>query len=270
MPVTDLSAVIKSKKKYVKELRKNFNDEFIVGATFSVGGERRTFSSILREKENQLLLIPVVIRRDPILNRDYDFFNPPPLVQAIEKWGFDGVIVGTDEELYAGNNSFISLGKQVTNKMPFLRMDYFIDPVQVYETRAIGADGIFITHENLKEKQILKIIEKSLDLAMDTALLNASKELLARLSKSYESNFHDLILVFSESFLSSMDQNEQDYISDFILQNKIVSLLLPESESINSFRQKFNIRGVVFFPGDVEDLEAYVERAKSIKHMYAE
>ncbi len=240
-----------------------------MSATFSVGGERRTLSSIIREKAEQFLLIPVIIRKDPETGQHYDFFNPPPLVQAIEKWGFDGVVIGTDEYLYEGNNSFISLGKQVTNRITFFRLDYYLDPVQIYETRAIGTDGIFVTHENLEEKQIEKVIELSLNLAMDTAIHNPSFDFLKKFKNLYDGPLQDLILVYDKKFLHSCGEKEANHISDFIRENNILSLCLTRDVVENELKEKFLFKGVVFFPGNVNNLEEYMEKAKKIKQLNA-
>lgn len=264
MPVDE--KVIQAKLQMVQELKENFRQDVIKAATFSIGGERRTFFSLLREKE--WLLVPMVIRNDYASGKSYQFFNPPPLMQSLEKWGFHGVVLGTDETLYHGNNSFVSLGKQVTNQMPFVRLDLFVDPVQVYESFAIGADGIFIKPDN-PTKNLIEILKTADDLSMDILLYEPSRQLI---EKIIEFQFQNIIFVWNVQ--KEMEEPERwKQLSALSGSNRFfhfIFLNAADQSYRNFIRNNPHYRGVIFAPGEVTSLEEYIEYLKMIKANYGQ
>lgn len=257
----------KLKEKAVKEFKDHFEENLIKGASFSVGGDRRTFFSILKEKGR--IIVPIIVRFDPIEEKEYPFFNPPPLVQAIEKWGLDGVVLGTDEYIFHGNNSFISLGKQITNKIPFIRMDLFVDPVQVYESLAIGADGIYLNKENLWRKNIWEIIEEALGAALDVIIENPDMKFLQKFLQKFPENAKDIFLIWDHELFQQME-NEMKKLKNYIDEHNFISFLLLRKQEIiqSNILNEWNIRGVFYYPAQSNSMDTYIEFSKKIKNQY--
>lgn len=251
---------IKNKKSQVKELKKNFKPDFIKAASFSIGGERRTLSAILKGKS--FVLLPLIFRKHYNLEKEYPFLNPPPLAQAIEKWGLDAFFIGTDESLFGGNNSFLSLGKQVTNQIPFYRMDYFIDPVQVYESYAIGADGILIDAKNWQEKNLPDIIMEAMNLAMDIFLEDPPVEKLQLIFQNLGDNFSDVYLLINPELYTG-DKDLETLIALCDEKNITYFLYMDNSERMEKLRKTFpQMSGIYFNPGDSQSMEEYVTRVQ--------
>jgi len=78
-------------------------------------------------------------------------FDPVRITRIYEQNGAAAISVLTDETYFAGHKNYlIDIRKKV--KLPLLRKDFIIDPVQIFETRAIGADAILLIVHVLGQK----------------------------------------------------------------------------------------------------------------------
>ncbi|MBD24738.1 MAG: indole-3-glycerol-phosphate synthase [Candidatus Marinimicrobia bacterium] len=70
-------------------------------------------------------------------------FNPSNIAAAYEKGGAACLSVLTEEDHFCGHDSHLQQARSAI-KMPVLRKDFIIDPYQIAESRAIGADCILL------------------------------------------------------------------------------------------------------------------------------
>ena len=70
-------------------------------------------------------------------------FDPIRIAGIYEKNGAAAISVLTDEKYFAGHKNYLTQIRQKV-KLPLLRKDFVIDAIQIYETRAIGADAILL------------------------------------------------------------------------------------------------------------------------------
>lgn len=94
-----------------------------------------------------------------------DFF-PATIAQSYERGGAACLSVLTDVDFFQGCDSFIQEVRSAS-RLPVLRKDFIIDPYQVYESRAIGADCILLIASALDIKQMTKLSDLALELNLD-------------------------------------------------------------------------------------------------------
>ena len=70
-------------------------------------------------------------------------FDPLGIAKTYEQNGAAAISVLTDEKYFCGHKTYLTQIKK-ERKIPVLRKDFIIDPLQIYETRAIGADAVLL------------------------------------------------------------------------------------------------------------------------------
>ena len=92
-------------------------------------------------------------------------FRPAAIAKSYEKGGAACLSVLTDQQYFQGSAQYLRDARAAC-KLPVLRKDFMIDPYQLYEARAMGADCILLIVAALELKQMRELEELSHDLGM--------------------------------------------------------------------------------------------------------
>ena len=93
-------------------------------------------------------------------------FDPAAIAASYEKHGAACLSVLTDVEYFQGANAYLQEARAACS-IPVLRKDFTIDPYQVYEARAIGADAILLIVACLELNQMKDLEACAHELGLD-------------------------------------------------------------------------------------------------------
>ncbi|MBC5764126.1 indole-3-glycerol phosphate synthase TrpC [Ramlibacter albus] len=129
----------------------------------------RDFEGALRAKvaAGKAAVIAEVKKASPskgVLRAD---FIPADIAQSYAEHGAACLSVLTDRQFFQGQPDYLKQARASCD-LPVLRKDFMVDPYQVYESRAMGADCILLIAACLDDAQMaeLEAIARSLDMAV--------------------------------------------------------------------------------------------------------
>ena len=93
-------------------------------------------------------------------------FKPVEIGQDYAMNGATCLSVLTDKEYFQGSEVYLQMVRERC-PLPVLRKDFMIDPYQVYEARALGADCILLIVAALTNDQMQELTETSIKQGMD-------------------------------------------------------------------------------------------------------
>ncbi|HEX8878075.1 MAG TPA: indole-3-glycerol phosphate synthase TrpC [Phycisphaerales bacterium] len=125
---------------------------------------RNFFAAVTHQQRNPLdvAVIAEVKRRSPsagLIRPEYDgdSFRPEDIAKKYHAAGAAAISCLTDSRYFGGDLSFIRRIKDAV-PLPVLRKDFIVDPYQLWEARAAGADAVLLIAECLHEGEMLDLM----------------------------------------------------------------------------------------------------------------
>ncbi len=128
----------------------------------------RGFSKALADQINNKrpAVIAEIKKASPSVGIIREDFDPEDIAISYAENGATCLSVLTDTDFFQGEDTYVQQVRNVC-KLPVIRKDFIIDPYQVFESRALGADCILLIVAALKKKRLKDLISSARETDID-------------------------------------------------------------------------------------------------------
>jgi indole-3-glycerol phosphate synthase len=174
--VSDILAEIAAYKQGEVAAARRAESQGAVEARVRSASPPRGFRAALerRAAPGRLALIAEVKKASPSKGLIRADFDPPALARAYEAGGAACLSVLTDTPSFHGADAYLTDARAATS-LPCLRKEFLIDPWQVAQSRALGADAILVILAISDDALAAELLSEAARLGMD-ALVEAHDE----------------------------------------------------------------------------------------------
>jgi indole-3-glycerol phosphate synthase len=140
-------------------------------------GEGRPFREALAHPGTSL--VAEYKRRSPSAGLIREGASVADVVQAYERGGAAALSVLTEEDHFGGSLQDLHEARAASS-LPILRKDFTLDPYQLYEARAAGADAVLLVVGSLTDEQLGRLYAETRALDLDALVEIHDEEELER------------------------------------------------------------------------------------------
>jgi indole-3-glycerol phosphate synthase len=174
---------------------------------------------------NRVRVIAEVKKASPSAGVIRADFDPVAIAKAYQEGGAACISVLTDIEYFQGHLDYLRQVRAAVS-IPVLRKDFIIDPYQLWEARAAGADAVLLIAECLTPHELYTLHQQTLNLGMHTLI------------ELYDAENLPAVLATGGKLIGVNNRNLQTFQVDLqhsirlgksILQSALERLLISES-----------------------------------------
>ncbi len=164
-----LAEICAVKRDHVRKARTLRPLAAVEAAARSAAPPRGFTAALRRAATDGYALIAEIKKASPskgVIRADFD---PATLARAYRAGGATCLSVLTDTPYFQGHDEYLVAARQAVD-LPALRKDFMLEPYQIFEARALGADCILLILACLDDGQAAELEDVALSLGMDVLI----------------------------------------------------------------------------------------------------
>ena len=159
-----LDQILEKKQAEIARLKSDFGDPFFIDKLKTLPSAETSFYDGL--SASGLGLIAEIKKASPSKGIIRKEFDPVILAEEFMESGASALSVLTEKAHFMGSPVYIPLIKNRVD-LPLLRKDFIVEPIQIYESRFLGADAILLIKALLDKEKLSELLEIATESGLD-------------------------------------------------------------------------------------------------------
>jgi indole-3-glycerol phosphate synthase len=163
-----LEQICRDKLEYVRQRAKSNPISNLIAATRDATAPRGFIARLEETTSSGAYgLIAEIKKASPSKGLIRADFDPTTLASAYARGGATCLSVLTDIPYFSGDDAYLIAARKAVD-LPVLRKDFMLDPYQIIESRAIGADCVLLILAAIDDQQAREMASVAHEFGMDT------------------------------------------------------------------------------------------------------
>ena len=179
--MSDILQTIVARKREEVAAARHEQPEAELRAQAAQAPEVRPFAQAIsqRARQAQAAVIAEVKKASPSKGLLREPFEPADIARSYEAGGAACLSVLTDRDFFQGSPAYLQAARAACG-LPVLRKDFIVDPYQIWEARAMGADCILLIAACLDDAQMQDFEAQAMALGLSVLVEVHDEDELAR------------------------------------------------------------------------------------------
>ena len=165
-----LKKIITRKHQEIAERKQSTSLESVINATKDASPVRGFINAMqTRINSGESAVIAEIKKASPSKGVMREDFKPAEIAKSYQAGGASCLSVLTDVDFFQGSDKYLIEARNACD-LPVIRKDFIIDPYQVYEARAMGADCILLIVAVLDNQTLNQLYSLAIALDLDVLI----------------------------------------------------------------------------------------------------
>jgi indole-3-glycerol phosphate synthase len=216
--VSDILEEIAAYKREDVAARRRAQSQDAIETQARAAAPPRGFAAALQRAAapGRLALIAEIKKASPSKGLIRADFDPPALAGAYQAGGAACLSVLTDAPSFQGADAYLAEAREAAPALPALRKEFLVDPWQVAQSRALGADAVLV---------ILAISDDALAAAL---LAEAARFGMDALVEAHDEAEVDRAVALGARLIGVNNRNLRNFVTDLAITERLAARIPPD------------------------------------------